>query len=438
MENERSRIALMGLTFREMSQVLAAWGGWLIDGYTSIAYLLVAVDMSKIFFPTNLGYLSLILTLLPVTFGAVARSVGSLVLGNFLGDRIGRKTLLTISILGFTLFSASKGLIPSYSEIGIFAPVLLYVILFIEGLFAGAEYGGGAALAMESVPAEKREPVGAFMQSGYGTGYFLIVFVDLMLTGLFGATNFAAYGWRYLFFTALIPGVLTFVIRFFSKETKVFRKMREEKEIVKSPAASMFRDSHVKLIYGLMITTGLLFINTATFSFYPILGGADFLNLGSGLLDALLLINFVSLIGVWSGGYLARKNRSRRLPMLVFSLVFSIPTAAFVILGYSSNILVFALVFSVQAFVEAMIFSALPAFLAETFSKKYRSTAVGLVYNGGAIFGGTAIVLLTAPAKIINLKLLWIIELYAASILLIAGLLLSRSYEKHQGDVIDL
>ena len=161
MESERSRIALMGLTFREMSQVLAAWGGWLIDGYTSIAYLLVAVDMSKIFFPANLGYLALILTLLPVTFGALARSVGSLVLGNFLGDRIGRKTLLTISILGFTLFSASKGLIPSYSEIGIVAPVLLYVILFIEGLFAGAEYGGGAALAMESVPAEKREPVGA-------------------------------------------------------------------------------------------------------------------------------------------------------------------------------------------------------------------------------------------------------------------------------------
>ncbi len=438
MESEKSRIAMMGLTFRELSQVLAAWGGWLIDGYTSIAYLLVAVDMSKIFFPASLGYAALILTLLPVTFGAVARSVGSLVLGNFLGDRIGRKTLLTMSIIGFTLFSASKGLIPSYSQIGIFAPVLLYVILFTEGLFAGAEYGGGAALAMESVPPDKREPVGAFMQSGYGTGYFLIVFVDLLLTGIFGPANFAAYGWRFLFFTAVIPGALTFVIRAFSKETKVFKKMREDKEIVKSPAASMFRDSHVKLIYGLMITTGLLFINTATFSFYPILGGAGFLNLGSGLLDALLLINFVSLIGVWSGGYLARKSGSRRIPMLIFSLIFTVPSAAFVIFGYSSNIFVFAFVFSIQAFIEAMIFSALPAFLAETFSKKYRSTAVGLVYNGGAIFGGTAIVLLTAPAKLVNLKLLWIVELYVASALLVSGLLLSRSYEKRGGDVIEL
>lgn len=276
------------------------------------------------------------------------------------------------------------------------------------------------------------------MQSGYGTGYFLIVFVDLLLTGIFGPANFAAYGWRFLFFTAVIPGALTFVIRAFSKETKVFRKMKEDKEIVKSPAASMFRDSHVKLIYGLMITTGLLFINTATFSFYPILGGAGFLNLGSGLLDALLLINFVSLIGVWSGGYLARKSGSRRIPMLIFSLIFTVPSAAFVIFGYSSNIFVFAFVFSIQAFIEAMIFSALPAFLAETFSKKYRSTAVGLVYNGGAIFGGTAIVLLTAPAKLVNLKLLWIVELYVASALLVSGLLLSRSYEKRGGDVIEL
>lgn len=438
MENRSAGMTIFGLKRSEISQVIAAWGGWLIDGYTSIAYLLVATDLSNIFFPSSLGYLGLILTLVPVSFGAIARSVGSVILGNFLGDRIGRKTLLTVSIIGFTLFSASKGLLPTYSQIGIAAPILLYVILFLEGLFAGAEYGGGAALALESVPENKREPVGAFMQSGYGTGYFFIVFVDLILVGIFGTTNFSVYGWRYLFFTALIPGVLTLIIRMFSRETKVFKEMKEKHEIEKSPAVTMVKSSPVKLVYGLMITTGILFLNTATFSFYPVIGGSYFLNVGPRLLDALLVINFVSLLGVWYGGFLARKKKSRRIPMLIFSIIFTIPSAAFVMFGYTSDIFVFALVFSIQAFLEAMIFSTLPSFLSEIFSKKYRSTAVGFVYNGGAIFGGTALVLLTIPAKVIGLRTIWIIELYAASALLIAGLMLSRSYEKHgEGDMIN-
>ncbi|MEM0155272.1 MAG: MFS transporter, partial [Thermoplasmataceae archaeon] len=353
---------------------------------------------------------------------------------------IGRKTLLTVSIIGFTIFSAAIGIIPPYSQIGIFSPILLYIVLFIVGFFAGAEYGGGAALALESVPENKREPVGAFMQSGYGTGYFLVVYVAILLSGYLGH-SFVTIGWRYLFLTSLVPGALTFVIRAASKETKVFNKMKENREIENSPAVSMIKGSSVKLLYGLMITTGILFLNTATFSFYPILGSASspyFLNIGSHLLDALLVINFVSLIGVWFGGYIARKQKSRRIPMLMFSIIFTVPSAAFVFFGFTSDWVVFTIVFSVQAFLEAMIFSTLPSFLSETFSKRYRSTAIGVVYNGGAIIGGTALLLLAAPASLVSLKLLWIVELYAASVLLISGLVLSRSYEKHmEGDMIN-
>ncbi len=418
----------IGFTRNELLQVSAAWGGWILDGYTSIAYLLVFSYISVLIFPRYLGYLALILTLLPVTFGAAARSVGSVILGNFIGDRRGRKNLLSISIIGFSVLSAAIGLLPTYSQAGIASPILLYALLFLDGIFAGAEYGGGTALSMESVRPEKREQAGAFVQSGYGTGYFLIVFVEILLLRSMGSSAFASYGWRILMLTAIIPGVITLLIRRLSKETEVFDRMKAENDIEKSPVRKMFKNRS-SIVFGFMITAGLLFMNTATASFYPVVGSVDFLNLGSGLLYALLVINFFSLIGVWSGGILARSFRDRRRPMLIFSVIFTAPTALFVIFGYTTNIMDFTIVFSIQLFLEALIFSALPVFLAESFSKKFRSTAVGLIYNGGAIFGGTAIVMLTAPAHIINIRTLWIVEVYIAGIILILGLIFYKKQE---------
>lgn len=413
----------MGFTGNEILQVSAAWGGWILDGYTSIAYLLVFSYMSILIFPKSLGYLALVLTLLPVTFGAAARSFGSAILGNFIGDKRGRKNMLSISIVGFSVLSAAIGLLPTYSQAGIVSPILLYVLLFLDGIFAGAEYGGGTALSMESVRPEKREQAGAFVQSGYGTGYFLIVFVEILLLSVMGTSAFASYGWRILMLTSIIPGIITLIIRRLSKETKVFNEMKKSNEVERSPVRKMFKNGR-SVAFGLMITAGLLFMNTATGSFYPVIGSDDFLNLGSGLLYALLVINFFSLLGVWSGGILAKGFSDRRIPMLIFSVIFTVPTALFVIFGYTTNLFMFTLVFSIQLFLEALIFSALPVFLAESFSKRFRSTAIGVIYNGGAIFGGTAIVLLTAPAHIINIKTLWIVEMYIAGIILILGLVL--------------
>jgi MFS family permease len=418
----------IGFTGNELLQVSAAWGGWILDGYTSIAYLLVFSYISVLIFPEYLGYLALILTLLPVTFGAAARSVGSVVLGNYIGDRKGRKNLLSMSIIGFSVLSAAIGLLPTYSQVGIASPVLLYVLLFFDGIFAGAEYGGGTALSMESVRPEKREQAGAFVQSGYGVGYFLIVFVEIMLLRIMSSSAFASYGWRILMLTAIIPGLITLVIRRMSKETKVFDDMKTQHQIEKSPIRKMFTNRR-NIAFAFMITAGLLFMNTATASFYPVIGSVDFLNLGSGLLYALLVINFVSLLGVWSGGILARNFKDRRRPMLIFAIIFTIPSALFVIFGYTTSIIDFAIVFSIQLFLESLIFSAMPAFLAESFSKKFRSTAIGLIYNGGAIFGGTAIVLLTAPAHIINIRILWIVEMYIAGIILILGLVFYKKQE---------
>jgi MFS family permease len=418
------RITVYGLSSRQWSQIFAAWGGWLMDGYTTIAYALVAVTISKIFFPNGAGLLGLIATFGGFAVEALARPFGSLVAGNFLGDKIGRKAMLTLTILGFSIFAASKGLLPTYAQVGVLSPLLLYIVLFIEGMFAGAEYGGGTALSMESVPAEKRGFIGAFVQSGFGTGYFIIAFVFAGLSSYFGPTGFAQLGWRILFFTTIIPGLLTLIIRLASYESPVFENMKSKQELARTPVMKLFGDSPSRVVYTLLITTGLLYINTATFSFYPAIMESRF---SATLVGELVgIINLVSLFGIWFGGYISNTIGGRRRPMFLYALLFLITILPFTYFGYHGNSGLSATLFSAQAFVEAMIFATLPSFLAETFSKKYRATAIGFTYNGGAIVGGFAVSIIYATSVFTGLLGSWLLNLFIANVVMLVGIALSK------------
>ncbi len=412
-----------GLNRNQWIQIISAWLGWLLDGYTTIAYALVALTISEIFFPPSLKIGGIILTFAGLGVGALARSIGSLILGNFLGDKIGRRNMLIVTILGFSFLSASKSILPGYNKINILAPILLYIILFFEGMFAGAEYGGGSALAMESTPPERRGFVGSFVQSGFGTGYFIVSLVLAAIASLTGE-KFDIIGWRILFATALIPGIIAFVLRTFAKETKIFEEMKEKNEIEKVPLKSLFKYAPKEIITGLLITTGLLAINTATFSFWPsVMQTLKYKETLIGI--SVAIINLISLFGVWFGGFLADIIGGRKKPMLIYAILFAITSYFLVYFGYSENLKTLLIMFSIQAFIEAMIFSTIPSFLSEIFSKKYRTTGVGFTYNGGAIIGGFAISMIYSLSFIGLLKA-WILILYIFTLIMILGIILSK------------
>ena len=423
-----------GLKGRTWLQVISAYVGWLMDGYTSIAYALVAVTISSVFFPSRvIGIYSLVATFGGLAVEELARPVGSVLLGNFLGDRMGRKNMLTITIVGFSIFAASKGLLPTFTQAGIIAPILLYIILFIEGLFAGAEYGGGTALSMESVPAKKRAPIGAFVQSGYGTGFFIVSFVFAGLFSFYGKSAFDVIGWRILFFTTIIPGLLTLVIRRITRETVVFQDMQAKREVEKEPAVSLFKVGGAPLIFALILTTGLLFINSITFSFYPTL-----LTLLHSTISGTTVgvyngyINLVSLFGVWIGGIIGLVIVGRRTSMIVYTVIFVAITYPISYFAFHGSAFMDLVLFSIQAFFEAMIFSTLPAFLSETFSKKFRTTGVGFAYNGGAILSGFAISIVLYSATITkSLFASWTLWFFIAEAIMLAGLLLSKETYRH-------
>ncbi len=416
---------LYGLSGQQWTSIIAAWSGWLMDGYVSIAYVLMASYISKVFFPAHFTE-SLIFTVAGLAVGSIARSIGSLAFGNFFGDRIGRRNMLMITVIGFSLFSFLIGFLPTYLNVGYAALVMLYALLFTVGLFAGAEYGGGTALYAESVPAEKRGFVGSFVQSGFGTGFFLAAGVYSILGLYYSTADFINFAWRIMFYTTIIPGVIAIISRFGAKESKVFTEMVEKHEIVNTPILKMVVEQPLPVLFAIFVTTGLLFINSGTFSFYPILMGVDINNIPattSGLI--LVIVNLISLLGVWIGGAISTKIPGRKLAMIIYSVVFLVALYPLTVYGVKTDPSILYMVYSVQAFLEAMIFSTLPSFLAEKFSKRYRTTAVGFTYNAGAIIGGFAPTFILLSAGSFGLLNGWFVNLALANVLLIVGLVFS-------------
>lgn len=414
--------------------VIAAWLGWLMDGYVTIAYLIQLAVIAPLFFPGKLFDLYFFYFVI----NGAARALGSFVLGNFIGDRIGRRRMIVITVILFSVSSFSIGLLPTYYHVGIMATISIGILLFFMGLFAGAEYGGGAALSMENVPKEKRNLIGAFVQSGFGVGYAILSLVYALLTSLLGS-SYAVYGWRILFFTTAIIGLIALIVRKYSSESPVFQEYVKKEKVEKWPLLRLFRDRWRAVVATITIAGSLLFLNSITLSLYPtILETVDLFGKSvSGV--ALFFINAISIGGVILGGFIAGRSLKRLSFMLIYTLMFLVVSAAIVSLVFRNNLLLVSAAFSAQAFFEAMIFSTLPAFLTEVFSKRFRTTAVGSVYNIGSMIGSIGIFIVPYYAGKYGWSIVWSIAVVIFSLILIAGVSLSigsYSREVKSGDLI--
>ncbi len=378
--------------------ILSAWSGWLIDGFVSLTYVLTIVSnpaILSIFFPNSafLGLGFLFSTLGFALSGGIARFMGSAIMGNFIGDKIGRRTMLLISVPIFSFANFLIFFVPGFSLIGYLSPIIIYVIAFIVGFFAGAEYGGGTALSLESVPVKKRLWVGAFVQSGFGMGFVIIALVSFFLSNSMSTSYYLSYGFRYLFLLSIIPGIFSLFLRYNSTETEVFSDMVKKKDTVKVPLFSMIfskgSDSFKQFLILIIIIGGLLTVNTATFSYYFIV--LLHANFSAGfekyIFIYIMIINVISIVGVFFGAFISSKLILRKESIFILSIIFYIITIPVELMAANSNPYITVSVLSIQAFFEASIFAVIPIFLAEKFSKKFRTTGIGIVYNVGGTIG---------------------------------------------------
>ncbi|MFD1715511.1 MFS transporter [Amnibacterium flavum] len=250
--------------------VLASLIGTSIEFYDFYVYATAAVLVfPALFFPNADPTTSLLSSF--AAFGAafVARPVGSVLFGHF-GDRIGRKRALVATLLTMGIATVLIGLLPTALTPGweFFAPALLVLLRFCQGLGLGGEWSGAALLATENAPKGKRAIYGTFPQLGAPIGFILANGVFLILATTMSAEDFAAWGWRIPFIASAVLVIVGIYVRFKLLETPAFQKVIDQGEVLKAPVARVFKTSWWPLIQGtfIMLATYVLFYLMTTFT----------------------------------------------------------------------------------------------------------------------------------------------------------------------------
>jgi len=218
-----------------------------------------ALVFGRLFFPTFSEVAGTLAAFASFAVGFVARPVGGLVFGHF-GDRLGRKTTLIVTLTMMGLATFAMGLMPSYATIGVWAPILMVVLRFVQGLAVGGEWGGAVLMATEHAGGQRRGFFGSFAQVGSAVG-------GLMSTGMFllmqqlPEEDFVAWGWRVPFLVSIVLVLVGLFIRLRIMESPEFEKIKETRRVVKVPVVDLLRSDtrNVLLAAGLYCAHGVLF-----------------------------------------------------------------------------------------------------------------------------------------------------------------------------------
>ncbi|HUD51150.1 MFS transporter [Parvibaculum sp.] len=228
-----------GMTPEERKVIFASSLGTMFEWYDFFVYGALAAIFSKQFFAGVNDTAAFIFALLVFAAGFAVRPFGALVFGR-LGDLVGRKYtfLVTILVMGFSTFLV--GLLPTYSSVGILAPILLVLLRMLQGLAIGGEYGGAATYVAEHVPARRRGAYTSWIQMTATAGLFLSLLVILACRSLMAPEHFDMWGWRVPFLlSALLLGVSVW-IRLRLDESPVFKRMQAEGKGSKAPLRESF------------------------------------------------------------------------------------------------------------------------------------------------------------------------------------------------------
>ena len=389
--------------------ILASLVGTTIEFYDFYVYATAAVAVFPALFFTGHDDTAKLLAS-TATFAAAffGRPIGSVIFGHY-GDRIGRKATLIGALLTMGVATFLIGVLPTYYQIGLWAPLILTILRFCQGVGLGGEWSGASLLATEYAEEGKRARAAMWPQLGAPFGFILANGFFLLLTVLmqFGGAGqglgtdhpFLLWGWRIPFLASVVIVLLGLWVRVKLEETPVFQQAEQRGEKVQAPVLAVFKTSWVQIIQGtfIMLATYVLFyLMTAWVLSYgigkPAAGGLGIQYRTFLVLQLLAVLLFAAMVPV--SGWLADRfgRRSSQLvitaAILVFGLAFGlIMDPALVGTGESASLARVLVFLTVGMTLMGLTFGSMSAILPELFPTNVRYTGSGIAYNVASILG---------------------------------------------------
>ncbi|MGK4218170.1 MFS transporter [Kocuria indica] len=389
--------------------ILASLAGTTIEFYDFYVYATAAVAVFPALFFTGENDTAKLLASM-ATFAAAffGRPIGSVIFGHY-GDRIGRKATLIGALLTMGIATFLIGLLPTFYQIGIWAPLILTILRFCQGLGLGGEWSGASLLATEYAEEGKRARAAMWPQLGAPFGFILANGFFLLLTVVmqFGTAGhhlgtghpFLVWGWRIPFLASVVMVLLGLWVRIKLEETPVFQRAEQQGEKVKAPVAEVFKTSWVQIIQGtfIMLATYVLFyLMTAWVLSYgigkPETGGLGIEYRTFLILQLLAVLLFAAMVPV--SGWLADRYGRRSSQLVITSLILLFGLSFALIMnpdlvgtGADASLLRVLVFLTIGMTLMGLTFGSMSAILPELFPTNVRYTGSGIAYNVASILG---------------------------------------------------
>ena len=382
--------------------VISALVGASIEWYDFFLYGVVAgIVFNKLYFPAGDPVVATLLAYTTFAVGFVTRPLGGVIFGHF-GDKIGRKSMLVITLMIMGVATFLIGLVPTYAQIGIGAPLLLLLLRVLQGIGLGGEWGGAVLMAYEYAPKEKRGFYASLPQIGLAIGLCLASGVVALLSSVLTDAQFMSWGWRVAFLLSGVMVVVGMYIRLTIQETPEFAAVKARNAELRIPFMDMIRRYPGNVLKGM----GARYIDGVFFNVFGVFSINYLTNtIKISRTDALLGVMAAAVVMCFTIPFFGRmSDRVGRAKVYMWGAIITAVSAfpGFWLMTHAggSTLMIWLAIIIPLGIIYASVYGPEAALFCDLFDAKVRYTGISFVYQFSGIFAsGITPIIATALIK---------------------------------------